>query len=102
MREKCAGTPLCCSHRSCRVEPASNISAYDAVLTDPWKNDRPINELQSHKLTSSVQVMFELHHEVRILLSPKHNTSVTGSAINCELTSEENLHVGYGILESIQ
>jgi hypothetical protein len=46
--------------------------------------------------------MFELDHEVRILLSPKQNTSVTVCAINCNLTSEANLHVGYGIWDSIQ
>jgi hypothetical protein len=35
--DKCAGTPLCCG-----VKPAANISAYGAVLTDPWKEERQI------------------------------------------------------------
>lgn len=44
-------------------------------------------------------VTFQLHHQMRILLSPEHNISVTANAINCAFVGEENLCVECGIWE---
>ena len=41
--------------------------------------------------------MFELHHEMQILLSPKRNFSIMGDVINCGHIDKKNLIAGCGI-----
>ena len=46
--------------------------------------------------------MFQPHHEMQILLSPKCNFSVMGAVINCGHIDRKNLLAGCSIWEGVE